>query len=174
MLFLASRLTRTRGVVCPNYLVDEDHLQIAYHHDLFTAHQALSLVPIAGQAAFGRFVDANRDWVRDFYPGYVPRPPAAHLEPTGLQPIFERALGLWGGSIERLLAAGWRFHLGQRVARAPQADVVVSGGILKLHLSDHRRRVLARFEAKLGGLRAEWARAAAAATAGAPPHPLSA
>jgi glycosyltransferase involved in cell wall biosynthesis len=172
MLFLASRLTRTRGVVCPNYLVDEDHLQIAYHHDLFTAHQALSLVPIAGQAAFDRFVDANRDWVRDFYPGYVPRPPAAHLEPTGLQPIFERALGAWGSRLERLLAAGWRFHLGQRVARAPQADVVVSGGILKLHLSDHRRRVLARFEAKLGGLRAGWT--AAAATAGASPHPLSA
>jgi glycosyltransferase involved in cell wall biosynthesis len=172
MLFLASRLTRTRGVVCPNYLVDEDHLQIAYHHDLFTAHQALSLVPIAGQSAFDRFVDANRDWVRAFYPGYVPRPPAAHLEPTGLQRILERALGMGGGSIERLLAAGWRFHLGQRVARAPQADVVVSGGILKLHLSDHRRRVLARFEAKLGGLRAKWV--TATATAGAPPHPLSA
>jgi glycosyltransferase involved in cell wall biosynthesis len=170
MLFLASRLTRTRGVVCPNYLVDEDHLQIAYHHDLFTAHQALSLVPIAGQAAFDRFVDANRDWVRDFYPGYVPRPAAAHLEPTRLQRIFERALDAWGGSIERLLAAGWRFHLGQRAARAPQADVVVSGGILKLHLSDHRRRVLARFEAKLGGLRAEWM----TATASAPPQPLSA
>jgi glycosyltransferase involved in cell wall biosynthesis len=175
MLFLASRLTRTRGVVCPNYLVDENHLQIAYHHDLFTAHQALSLVPIAGQAAFDRFVDANRDWVRDFYPGYVPRPAAAHLEPTGLQRIVEGVLGVWGSPIERLLAAGWRFHLGQRVARAPQADVVVSGGILKLHLSDHRRRVLARFEAKLGGLRAKWATAMASATPGEPlPPPPSA
>jgi glycosyltransferase involved in cell wall biosynthesis len=170
MLFLASRLTRTRGVVCPNYLVDEDHLEIAYHHDLFTAHQALSLVPIAGLEAFGRFVDANRDWVRDFYPGYEPRPPAAELEPTRLQRLCERAIGLWGGKVERLLGAAWRFHLGQRAARAPQADVVVSGGILKLHLSDHRRRVLARFEAKLEGLRDEWTAARAAAA----PEPLSA
>jgi hypothetical protein len=164
MLFLASRLTRTRGVVCPNYLVDENHLEIAYHHDLFTAHQALSLVPIAGQESFDRFVDANRDWVRDFYPGYEARPPAAHLEPTRVQRIGERALGLWGENVERLLGAVWRFHLGQRAARAPQADVVVSGGILKLHLSDHRRRVLARFDARLHGLRDKWA-AAQAATA---------
>jgi glycosyltransferase involved in cell wall biosynthesis len=161
MLFLASRFTRTRGVVCPNYLVDEDHLEIAYHHDLFTAHQALSLVPIAGQAAFERFVDANRDWVRDFYPGYVARPAAAHLEPTGFQQLCERAIGPWGGGLERLLGTAWRFHLRQRTARAPQADVVVSGGILKLHLSDHRRRVLARFEAKLDGLRQGWAARAA-------------
>src|SRR5580704_9016220 len=52
LLFLASRLTHTRGVVCPNYLVDERNLTIAYHHDLFTAHQALSLVPIAGLETF--------------------------------------------------------------------------------------------------------------------------
>jgi glycosyltransferase involved in cell wall biosynthesis len=156
MLFLASRLTRTRGVVCPNYLVDEDHLEIAYHHDLFTAHQALSLVPIAGLPAFDRFVEANRDWVRDFYPGYEPRPPAARLQPTRWQDLAERALGLFGENIERALGAAWRFHLGQRAARAPQADVVVSGGILKLHLSDHRRRVLTRFEARLDGMRAGW------------------
>ena len=48
MLFLASTVTRRRGILCPNYLVDENHLRIAYHHDLFTAHQAISLVPIAG------------------------------------------------------------------------------------------------------------------------------
>ncbi len=170
MLFLASRLTRTRGVVCPNYLVDEDHLEIAYHHDLFTAHQALSLVPIAGQPSFDRFVEANREWVRDFYPGYEPRPPAAHLEPTRLQALCERAIGLWGENVERLLGAAWRFHLGQRAARAPQADVVVSGGILKLHLSDHRRRVLARFASKLDALRDEWV----AARGAAGPEPLSA
>ena len=56
MLFLASTITRRRGIVCPNYLVDEDNLRIAYHHDLFTAHQAVSLVPIAGLETFAEFV----------------------------------------------------------------------------------------------------------------------
>src|SRR6202012_767481 len=92
LLFLASRLTRTRGVVCPNYLVDERHLEIAYHHDLFTAHQALSLVPIAGQPMFDRFVDANHGWVRPLYPASPPRPPAADLTAAGLQRLGERIL----------------------------------------------------------------------------------
>ena len=91
LLFLASRLTRTRGVVCPNYLVDENNLQIAYHHDLFTAHQALSLVPIAGLDTFDRFVAANRDWVRDFYPAYEPRAAAAAIATSGVQRLAERA-----------------------------------------------------------------------------------
>ena len=79
MLYLASTLTRRRGIVCPNYLVDENHLRIAYHHDLFTAHQAISLVPIAGLDTFDAFVRANEAWVRAFYPAYLPRPPGATL-----------------------------------------------------------------------------------------------
>jgi glycosyltransferase involved in cell wall biosynthesis len=156
LLFLASRLTHTRGVVCPNYLVDENHLQIAYHHDLFTAHQALSLVPIAGLETFGRFVEANRDWVRDFYPAYEPRAATTTIDTAGVQRLAERAIALGGAAVEQLLGTAWRFHLGRRAARAPRADVVVSGGILKLHLSDHRRRVLGRFEARLDELRAKW------------------
>ena len=129
LLFLASRLTRTRGVVCPNYLVDENNLQIAYHHDLFTAHQALSLVPIAGLDMFERFVEANRDWVRDFYPAYEPRAAATVIDAVGVQRLAERAIDLGGAAVEQLLGTAWRFHLGRRAARAPRADVVVSGGI---------------------------------------------
>jgi len=156
LLFLASRLTHTRGVVCPNYLVDEHNLQIVYHHDLFTAHQALSLVPIAGHDMFERFVEANRDWVRDFYPAYEPRPATTTIDTSGVQRLAERVIAFGGAAVEQLLATAWRFHLGRRAARTPRADLVVSGGILKLHLSDHRRRVLARFDARLDELRAKW------------------
>jgi glycosyltransferase involved in cell wall biosynthesis len=175
LLFLASRLTRTRGVVCPNYLVDERNLTIAYHHDLFTAHQALSLVPIAGLETFERFVEANRDWVRDFYPSYEPRPAVAVIAPVGIQRLAERAIELGGTAVEHLLETVWRFHLGRRAARAPRADLVVSGGILKLHLSDHRRRVLARYETRLDELRARWGAAPSpAAPAPATPAVVSA
>jgi len=156
LLFLASRLTRTRGIVCPNYLVDENNLEIAYHHDLFTAHQALSLVPIAGPVTFARFVEANRDWVQAHYPGYVPRAAAGDLAPSGWQRSAERALELGGDALEQALGAVWRYRLGRRAARARSADVVLSGGILKMHLSDHRRRVLDRFGARLDDLRARW------------------
>jgi len=153
MLFLASRLTRTRGVVCPNYLVDEDHLAIAYHHDLFTAHQAISLVPIAGHQIFLRFVGANDGWVRTFYPGYEPQPPAAAHGSASVQRLLELGLTPLSATVERGLRAFWRQHLARRVARATGSDVVLAGGILKLHLSDHRRRVLDRFASRLDLLR---------------------
>jgi glycosyltransferase involved in cell wall biosynthesis len=168
MLSLASTLTRRRGILCPNYLVDENHLEIAYHHDLFTAHQAISLVPIAGIDTFTRFVEANRAWVRMFYPSYVPRPPGASLGSSRLQRLGERPFArALGDEIERLLSVGWRFHLGRRAAQATRPDLVLDPGILKLHLSDHRRNVLARFGERLDALRARWgepARAEPAAT----------
>jgi glycosyltransferase involved in cell wall biosynthesis len=156
MLFLASRLTRTRGIVCPNYVVDEANLEIAFHHDLFTAHQALALVPIAGLPTFGRLVAANRDWVRAFFPGYEPREPAQVTTPARVQRWAERAISLGGGAVEQTLGVAWRYRLGRRAARSRSADVVLSGGVLKMHLSDHRRRVLARFQQRLDELRAGW------------------
>ncbi|MFL5308243.1 MAG: glycosyltransferase [Polyangia bacterium] len=171
LLFLASRLTRTRGIVCPNYLVDEANLQIAFHHDLFTAHQALALVPVAGLATFARFADANRAWVQGHYPGYAPRPagepaiPAARVQRWG-----ERALDAGGTALEQTLAAAWRYRLGRRAVRARSADIVLGGGVLKMHLSDHRRRVLAGFAQRLDELRARWPAAERAAA----PLPASA
>jgi glycosyltransferase involved in cell wall biosynthesis len=157
MLFLASTLTRRRGILCPNYLVDENHLRIAYHHDLFTAHQAISLVPIAGLDMFDAFVRANEAWVRGFYPAYQPRAPGATLRPSLLQRLAESALrSSVGDEIERLLSIGWRFHLGRRAASAPRPDLVLDPGILKLHLSDHRRRVLQTFAGRLHALRDRW------------------
>jgi glycosyltransferase involved in cell wall biosynthesis len=171
LLFLATRLTRTRGIVCPNYLVDEANLQIAFHHDLFTAHQALALVPVAGLPTFARFVDGNREWVQAHYPGYVPRPPASAAVATArAQRWAERALDAGGAALEQALGTVWRYRLGRRAARAHRADVVLSGGVLKMHLSDHRRRVLASFAQRLDDLHAAWPPAARAAV----PAPASA
>ena len=157
MLFLASYLTRRRGILCPNYLVDENHLQIAYHHDLFTAHQAISLVPIAGLPTFDAFVRANEEWVRRFYPAYLPRAPGATLTTSPVQRWAEN-LFRWtlGDQVERLLSVGWRYHLGRRAASAPRPDLVLDPGILKLHLSDHRRRVLDQFATRLNAFRERW------------------
>ncbi len=160
LLFLASRLTHTRGIVCPNYVVDENNLVIAYNHDLFTAHQALALVPIGGLPTFQRFVEANRPWVQAHYPGYEPREPAAGAtapRPAAIgQGWAERALNLGGGALEQVLGMAWRYRLGRRAARARSADVVLTGGVLKMHLSDHRRRVLERFAGRLEDLRERW------------------
>ena len=120
MLFLASTLTRRRGILCPNYLVDENHLRIAYHHDLFTAHQAISLVPIAGLDTFDAFVRANEAWVRAFYPAYLPRPPGATLTSSRLQRVAEARAALVAGRRDRAAAVD-RVALSPRAARRQRA-----------------------------------------------------
>jgi glycosyltransferase involved in cell wall biosynthesis len=152
-LVLATKLTRTRAIVCPNYLVDERELGIAYHHDVFTAHQVVSARPLSGEATYAAFCRANQEWVRELFPGFQPREPLAALGGVQLQRVVEGALWAVAPALERLLRWGWRAHLRRRAARAPRADVVLGDGILKLHLSDYRRRVLERFAAKLAALR---------------------
>lgn len=162
LLVLATRLTGTRRTICPNYLVDERELAIAYHRDLFTANQLVSALPFSGRAAYQALCDANAEWVRGFFPGFEAREaPEAH-QPGGLQALAERAVAPVVPAIESVLRTAWRFHLRRRAATAPHADVVLADGILKLHLSDYRRRVLERFAARLQGLRAQLASGARA------------
>jgi glycosyltransferase involved in cell wall biosynthesis len=156
MLVLATKLTGTRELICPNYLVDESELAIAYHRDLFTAHQLVSARPFSGQRTYEDWCRANEAWVRRIFPGFVPRPQEDSVEPSGWQRAGELALAPVGPVVERLLRAAWRFHLGprRRTSGAVSPDVVLGDGILKLHLSDYRRRVLDRFADRLQSLRA--------------------
>jgi hypothetical protein len=165
LLFLASKLTRTRHIVCPNYLIDENELAIAYHHDLFTAHQLVSARPISGFATYLGFCQANTEWARRFFPAFRPREAGAAMGVRWLQRAGEVALFPVAVPLERLLRWGWRAFLRRRAARARRPDVVLADGILKLHLSDYRQRVLDRFAARLDDLRARVSGAGSAAGA---------
>jgi len=153
LLVLATTLMGTRHVICPNYVVDEDDLAIAYHRDLFTAHQLVSARAFSGRATFDALCRENELWVKTFFPGFAPgrtAPVAGHAGPSRA----ERAMGPLGAGLEAMLRWGWRARLRRRTVSAPQADVVLGDGILKLHLSDYRVRTLRRFSAYLDGVRA--------------------
>jgi glycosyltransferase involved in cell wall biosynthesis len=169
MLFLATKVTGTRQLICPNYLVDESELPIAYHHDLFTAHQLVSARPQSGQRTYEELCRANETWVRRFFPAFIPRTaddsirptisfaPPSHprVLPSALQRASEIALWPLAPTLEALARSAWRFRLRRRAAAAPRSDVVLANGILKLHLSDYRRSVLERFAARLHALRTQ-------------------
>jgi glycosyltransferase involved in cell wall biosynthesis len=154
MLFLATRLTGTRTLICPNYLVDEDELAIAYHRDLFTAHQLVCARPFSGQRVFEALCGVNGAWVRTFFPAFEARGKGAASEPGALQRASEAALGPIAPALERLTRWAWRLRIRRRAAMAVGADLVLTDGILKLHMSDYRRSVLERFAARLDALRA--------------------
>ncbi len=161
MLFLVTKLTLSRRVICPNYLVDEGELAIAYHHDLFTAHQLVSARPFSGYRGYVGLCSANETWVRRFFPGFAAHADVASedVRPRGAAAAFQRtselALRPAAPALEGLLRSIWRFRLRRRATGSPHADVVLADGILKLHLSDYRRRVLERFAARLELLRSE-------------------
>ena len=149
MMFLATKLTGKRHLVCPNYLVDESELAIAYHRDLFTAHQLASSLPFSGQRTYEALCRANETWVRRFFPAFAPRAALGSRPPSTLQWPGEIAIGFAAPALERLLRSAWRLRLRRRAAAAVRSDVVLADGILKLHLSDYRRVVMERFAERL-------------------------
>jgi glycosyltransferase involved in cell wall biosynthesis len=155
MLFLATKLTGTRHLICPNYLVDENELAIAYHRDLFTAHQLVSARPFSGQPAYEALCRTNEAWVRSFFPAFAPQAASNARLPTASQLASELALWPAAPVLEGLFRWAWRFRLRRRAATAIRPDLVLGNGILKLHLSDYRRTVLERFAARLDSLRAQ-------------------
>ena len=170
MLFLATKLTGSRHLICPNYLVDESELAIVYHRDLFTAHQLVSSLPYSGQGTYEAFCLANEAWVRPFFPAFAPRDaqPSAP-QPSKAQYVAELALRPAGRLAEESLRWAWRARLRRRAATAVRGDVILGDGILKLHLSDYRRTVLERFAARLEPLRARFGGAVDIDRTGLPP-----
>ena len=159
MLFVATKLTGNRRLVCPNYMVDEGELTIAYHHDLFTAHQLVSSVPFSGRDTYDALCHANEDWVRAFFPRFGPRAMPSSWRRGALQPlqrVGELALSPVAPLLESSLRWAWRLRLRRRAAAAVRSDVVLGDGILKLHLSDYRRSVMERFAARLASLRLQF------------------
>jgi glycosyltransferase involved in cell wall biosynthesis len=155
LLVLATKLMGKRALICPNYLIDESERAIVYHRDLFTAHQLVSARPFSGQRTYEEWCRANETWVREIFPGFVPSADSCSAEPSAWQRAMELALFPVGSVAERVLRAAWRVHLGprRRTTATISRDVVLGDGVLKLHLSDYRRRVLERFAGRLEKLR---------------------
>ena len=153
MMFLATKLTGRRNLVCPNYLLDENELAISYHRDLFTAHQLVCSLPFSGQSTYEALCRSNQGWIRRFFPAFAARPPLAAQRSAALQRSAELTLWLVAPALETSLRWAWRFRLRRRAAAAIHSDVVLADGILKLHLSDYRRIVMDRFAERLRSLR---------------------
>lgn len=65
-LVKAARLVGFERCFCPNYVVDEEYLEVQ-EKNIFTATEIITLKPIYGQELFKDFFAANI-WVQDFFP----------------------------------------------------------------------------------------------------------
>ncbi len=127
--------------LCPNYIVSTRALALA-HHDLYTAHELLQLVPLAGPTVYRRLRALNT-WADQMLPnrsrGDALPPPASFAVRLG-RGVGERLLG---GKLGDYLD-GWEYRRkAPRLAEAGSAEF--SPDVCEGHYGAHRERVLARF-----------------------------
>jgi hypothetical protein len=142
-LIVASRLLGVRRTLCINYLVDESELALS-EQDVFTASELAGLRPLAGPEAYHRLVQAN-EWAGAWFPNFFHDRHAADargLPPAGGPRWLERLLDLGPAPLLQRLS---RWVLGARLRRKARGapGLALAEGRLKLHLFDHRQRLLA-------------------------------
>jgi rhamnosyl/mannosyltransferase len=155
---LLRRVLGRGGVeICPNYLLAADTLGVA-ERNLYSAHEAVQVVPLCGREAYEAFRRANA-WVSDFLPGFDVDDRLRLLTDDGERGAawLERALGGGlGDLLDRLLHRALllyyplrlhRHRFGRaalREAYRRDRQVVVGGGYARAVAAAFRRRVAER------------------------------
>lgn len=148
-LVLLSRMLGVRRTLCINYVVDEDAVTLP-ERDLFTACELAGMRPLAGREAYCALVRANA-WVAESFPNFFERhaEDACRMPAAGAARWLERLLDLGPAPVMERLS---RRIMGARLRRkaAGARGVFLADGRLKLHLHDHRERLMAAWrEAQL-------------------------
>ena len=144
MTILLVRAARLRGVrLCPNYLLTTRALALG-RRDLYTAHELLQIVPLAGGTTYWQLLAENR-WAADWLPNRfrqasnAPAPPP----PGGIaRRVGELALG--SGFGDRLEA--WEARRKQRRFGSGDHGARFTDDICEGHYGRARQRVLREFE----------------------------
>jgi hypothetical protein len=133
----ATRLMRKRGVLCFNYLIDEDHLQLPTR-SYFAAVQMAQMIPIFGSDRKAMLLRANQ-WVFDFLPN-ANRQITQRREYSLALYRRQSALPVLDGLCQRLNYSVSHRYRRRLIAKFPQLigkGVILSHGLAKLHSKDH-------------------------------------
>lgn len=143
-----------KGLLCANYMVDEDALELAAR-DRFTALEILTMLPVGGREILGRFARAN-DWAQALWPNWdepeSARSPISdqHLSTlTGVERWVPRPIA---AMVDRLVH---RFSLSrlQRGSDTGKAlasgDIVMSRQVYKGHRESWKHRTLLHIQNQL-------------------------
>ncbi len=119
-----------RKLLCFNYLLSEDHLELE-DKTLYTAAEVTGLAPLYGLQLFQRFMQKNR-WVAVFFPNYYLAPNPNHCifhGASGLQKVLEWPLkNILIDGLEALLPKIWKTVWGWRYRKdTPTRDALLRG-----------------------------------------------
>lgn len=110
--FVVKPATRLQVTLCPNYLLSERALA-RFEPNLFTAHEIVQMVPVAGHETYHRLCEANR-WAARFLPNAYGRPRAMSGEGRARPSTFGAAESILGSC-----AGSWleRWEMRRKIGR---------------------------------------------------------
>ncbi len=151
-----ARAARLLGAsLCPNYVLSEGALALEVR-TLYTAHELLQMVPLAGGETWRRLCRANA-WVSELLPNARWRPPSDVAWPTegkAARVVQWLLSGRSGERLERLLARWQVSRLTRKMARGalPQGEADFAPDSYRGHFDAHGARILSAWRARVDGL----------------------
>jgi hypothetical protein len=150
-IILLVKVAGWRGdVICPNYFLSEAALALP-ERDLFTAHELVQMVPLAGQAIYEQMMQMN-GWTEIFLPNassvrYPMAPSDHHLIKTLLEILLSTPIGDW---LERWEMTRKIARFSRQVAEIaqwpdnqyPLSEMVFSATQCKGHFNRHGEQTL--------------------------------
>jgi len=148
-----ARASRMGGApLCPNYVLSEAALAVE-DRSLYTAHELVQMVPLAGPQTWRRLCEANA-WVADFLPnaGWGASPRSVRPAGGAAARLLERLLGgRLGDRLEATLERWQVAHLERKIARGQLRGGEAAFGRdgYKGHFDAHGVRILAAWRARV-------------------------
>lgn len=143
LAILLVRAAGLRGVrLCPNYLLTARALKLA-HHDLYTAHELLQIIPIADDGTYHRLLAMNA-WAADLLPNRYRQATAATPPAIVRDPLRRLGEALLGGALGDHLEA-WEAGRKQRRFGAGDHGARFTADVCEGHYGRARERVLHDF-----------------------------
>ena len=146
LMVALARALGCRDVLCANYLVDRMHVTVPDGGDLFTGHELMALVPIQGGQWLQHMTEQN-PWVRDLLPNASPQDGHHLWRDSAMERLVQRGteLGLWPSWWLMERASRWIFGRHIRAKSGEDGDLLLKPGIMKLHASDNRGKIVTRY-----------------------------
>ncbi len=150
---LARAASRGGPALCPNYVLSEAALALD-QRSLYTAHELLQMVPLAGRETYLRLVAAN-PWAAEFLPnrsvGVTPAAPSAAVGSAGSRLVERLFRGRTGHALERVAGRIQVARLRRKIRRGRLGarESALDADSFKGHFDAHGARIADAWTARI-------------------------
>lgn len=146
-------LRNSHKLFCINYYVAEDYLRLR-DHNIFTATELVTLIPLFGKEHFNLLFDANKDWVLRHYPNFRSRKEINVSPSPIIKSIIETLLSVipsrWSESkLMQLTSSYWRKRYSTLSEDEFERSFQISSFAAKAHPDSFQKKVLDLFQVRV-------------------------